>query len=162
MLIDNSELKKEIAFYVDSLDTVHKNEDYVIRVYCKDINDSIQRYCLTDEIDYDLWNKCPYHFRAKVHNKDILFVMSAGYPSLAIYNPYFKMNDEDYSKIVQKYFPKIYRKYGLTTFRYPQITYEPDLIFLTFLRGRLISKYRSRGMPEDKIAIHLNDTTICM
>ena len=51
MEIDNIELKKELAFYVDSFNAAHKGEDFVIRVYCRDINDTLKRYTISDEID---------------------------------------------------------------------------------------------------------------
>lgn len=44
MEIDNQDLKRELAFYVDSLDSIHKGEDYVIRVYCRDISNILKLY----------------------------------------------------------------------------------------------------------------------
>ena len=163
MEIDNQDLKKELAFYVDSLDSIHKGEDYVIRVYCRDISNILKRYTISDEIDYDSWNRCPYNFKSKVHGKDILFVMWTANPrqSLAM-SPVFKLDDKSFGKEVKKYFPKIYKKYGLKDSRYPQIIYEPDLIYLTFLGNKLIGKYVSRGLPGDHVPVNINKKIIYM
>lgn len=163
MEIDNQDLKRELAFYVDSLDSIHKGEDYVIRVYCRDINNTLKRYTISDEIDYDLWDRCPYNFKSKVHGKDILFVMWTVNPrqSLAM-SPVFKLDDESFAKEAKKYFPKIYKKYGLKDFRYPQVIYEPDLIYLTFLRNKLIGKCRSMGLPGDHVPVNINKKNIYM
>lgn len=163
MEIDNQDLKNELTFYVDSLDSIHKGEDYVIRVYCRDISNTLKRYTISDEIDYDLWDRCPYNFKSRVHGKDILFVMwtvDPGQP-LAV-SPVFKLDDRNLAKEAKKYFPKIYKKYGLKDSRYPQAIYEPDLIYLTFLRNKLIGKYRSMGLPGDHVPVNINKKIIYM
>lgn len=155
MEIDNSELKNELAFYADSLDSIHKGEDYVIRVYCRDINDSIKRYTISDEVDYLGWNNCPYNFKCKVKDKDILFVMWNLNPKqLLSMFPIFKLNDKD--------FPKIYKKYGLKDYRNPWLIYEPELIHLTFLREKLIGKYKSMGMIGEHVPVRINNKIIYM
>ena len=163
MEIDNSELKNELVFYVDSLDSIHKGEDYVIRVYCRDINDSIKRYTISDEVDYLGWNNCPYNFKCKVKDKDILFVMWNSNPkqSLSVF-PIFKLNDKDFAKEANKYFPKIYKKYGLKDYRNPWVIYEPELIHLTFLREKLIGKYKSMGMIGEHVPVRINNKIIYM
>lgn len=163
MEIDNQDLKRELAFYVDSLDSIHKGEDYVIRVYCRDISNILKRYTISDEIDYYLWNNCPYNFKSKIKDKDILFVMWAPDPkqSLSMF-PIFKLDSASVAKETKKYFPKIYKKYGLIDYRNPEILYEPPLIYLTFLRNKLIGKYRSRGLPGDHVPVNVNKRIIYM
>lgn len=141
MEIDNLDLKRELAFYVDSLDSVHKGVDYVIRVYCRDVNDTLKRYTIFDEIDYNLWKKCSYNYKSRVNGKDILFVMWTVDPNQSLnLLPVFKLDDESFVKDAERCFPKIYKKYGLKDYRYPEIIYEPELIHLTFSKDKLIGK----------------------
>ena len=161
VLITNHELKEQLAFYVDSLNDVHKGEEYVIRVYYRNVNDSVTRYTISDEIDYNIWYECAYNFKSKIKEKDILFVMYSATPmSLQSKTPFFKFDEKRFAEEAKKYFPKIYQKYGLTTYRTSEIIYEPELIHLTFLRDKLIGKCRRRGMPGDNVPVNMNDTIV--
>ncbi|MCR4773926.1 MAG: hypothetical protein K5854_06155 [Prevotella sp.] len=161
MEIDNRELKKELAFYADSFMSVHKNEDFVIRVYSRNINDTLQRYTISDEIDYNMRNGCPYNFKSRIKDMDILFVMWNADPnqSLAVI-PIFKLDSAGVAEEARRYFPKIYKKYGMKDYRNLVIIYEPELIHLTFLRNKLIGKYKMRGMPGDRVPVCVNKKII--
>lgn len=161
MEIANTDLKEELKFCVDSLNSIHQGQDYAIRVYCQNINDSIRRFTVSTEIDYDIWYHCPYHFKSKVGGKDILFVMLAGQETdRGFEKPFFTLDSTRYSNVVKKYFPKIYKKYGLQNYRNPEVIYEPPLIHLTFLNGKLIGKCHEMGMPSDRVPVNIGGKTV--
>jgi len=153
--INNKVLEKEIIEYDKFIDSTF-SDPYVIKVSCIEKNDSITRYVIGAIDGTDILEMFPYHFICKINNKDVFFTMYSGLVFGDKKHNFFKLKQNEIERIMKKYFPQEYSKYLINKekkkkgemYEVIMTTFEPNMYYLTFNRGKLINKEIRRGLPQ--------------
>ena len=145
--LNNKTLESEILKYTKTTAKEYKNQPFVIRVFCLEINDSTTRYVISSDIEASGFEFIPYHFVCKVGGQEVFFTMLAGI-NLGKGN-FFKLKESSYLKFMKKHFPKDYKQYIEKQQEHVGAFHDPDMYYLTFVNGKLVKKEIKRGMPWD-------------
>lgn len=150
LVLNNKALEREIMEYSKFVEQEHKNNEYVIHVYCKNINDSITRYVLNYNLDPGSLFPDRLSFICSVDGKDVFFTVMAAAPPFCRRN-FFAVKDEAMAKIIRKNFPKYYNEMINKKGQEQVFTInDGKLWFLTFLYDKLIGKTVRPGHHIDK------------
>jgi hypothetical protein len=148
--LNNKTLESEILKYTKFTAENNKNQPFVIRVFCLEINDSTTRYVISSEIEASSFEFIPYHFVCKVGGQEVFFTMLAGISKYKWRKGnFFKLKESSYLKLMKKHFPKDYKQHIEKRQEHLGVLYEPDMYYLTFVNGKLVKKEIKRGMPWD-------------
>jgi hypothetical protein len=145
--LNNKTLESEILKYTKFTAENNKNQPFVIRVLCLEINDSTTRYIIGSEVEPSDFKSTPYHFVCEVGGQEVFFTMLSG---VSIYNcekgNFFKLKESSYLKFMKKHFPKDYKLYVEKKKKGYYILNEPEMYYLTFINENLVEKRISMGM----------------
>lgn len=145
--LNNSELEREISIYMSNVK--FKNEqNSIIHVYCKDIDDSTSQYVIGAEIDPNMIKDMPYNFVCLVDNRKVFFTMLAGIDKNYFgKNNMFILKNDTYLEFVKNNFPKEYERIKHKKTDDVYLLYEPEMYYLTFTNNKLVKKEIRRGVP---------------
>ena len=153
--INNKELTKQIIEYKHFIDSLSQGRSFVLTVYCLEINDSVNKYVVSFISSAFGLSNHSYHFKCKVEDFDVLFIMVSGLVNSPDYGKtdlnFFKVKQPVILADIKKYFPEEYKdfiKYG--NFPPPDM-FEPEILHLTFVRDKLVKKIYRRGSFKDVI-----------
>jgi len=151
--INNPILLQQIREYKSYCDKINKGKAYIIRVYCREINDSTNKFVISNELNAIAFKMTPYHFKCKVDNFDVFFVMLSGIVENNSYTEkdknFFRVNENVLLNDIKGYFPiayKLYKKNNYFTFNY---IHDPENLYLIFVHDKLIGKKLKRGMYNE-------------
>lgn len=145
--IDNKELEEQIISYTKIIKSENKNNSFIIRVFCIEVNDSTTRYIINGESDPTLIKMWPYHFICKVGNENVFFTMLSGIVRRRNEKNFFKLNKTSYLDFLKNYFPEDYKYQVKDIVKHSQLMYEPEMCYLTFMNNILVKKEMRRGLP---------------
>ena len=147
--LDNPVLEDEIISYDKSLKSSMGQQPYMVDVFCREINDSVQRYVITSIVDVEFLDDFPFHFVCNVRGIPVLFTMMAGRDNWNFRNkPFFKLNEEKKADMMRSLFSKI-------------ITYDPTNVYLTFYDNKLVGKEVHQGLYRDVAKYRINGKDFC-
>ena len=151
--LNNKALENEIWKYMEMIrkrdDHIADSDSIVFSVFCNAINDSTDRFVVSPFVNPELILDNPFQFICKVRGR-VVFFHTMGkrfYP--IVRQPYFKLSDNSYERLLEKHFPVVnasIKKYG---YRYPQVCYEPELCCITVRKGVILETHTYRGLPGD-------------
>ena len=151
--LNNKALEDEIWKYMEMIrkrdDHIADSDSIVFSVFCNAINDSTDRFVVSPFVNPELILDNPFQFIYKVRGR-VVFFHTMGkrfYP--IVRQPYFKLSDNSYERLLEKHFPVVnasIKKYG---YRYPQVCYEPELCCITVRKGVILETHTYRGLPGD-------------
>lgn len=154
--ISNAELKKEIIKYDTYIKKKMQKRPYLLQVDFLSLNDSVDRYVVYYRPEIIHMNRYPFDFMCKAGGKYVLFnhVNRNGYRDWD--HPTFKLSKKAHLEIMKQCFPDDYRRYIKPIQECREICYMPECFFLTFYKGKLVSKTIGGGSYIRKIPYRVN------
>jgi len=151
--INNPILLQKIQKYKSYTDKINNGKPYIIRVYCREINDSTNKFVITNELNAIAFKMTSYHFKCKVDNFEVFFVMLSGVVENNSYTEkdknFFRVNEKVLLNDIKCHFPiayKLYKKNGYFTFDF---IHDPENLYLVFIHDKLVSEKFKRGMYSE-------------
>ena len=153
--LNNPILEKEIISYNKSIKSSMGQQSYLIDVFCKEINDSVQRYVISSVVSIKHLDDFPCHFVCKVRDIPVLFTMMAGRDNWNFKNkPFFRLNKKKRADMERSFFPG---KSNDSAFS----IYDPANVYLTFCNNRLVGKEVHQGLYRDASKYRINGKEFC-
>jgi len=151
--INNKELIKQIIEYKHFIESLNQANSFVLKIYCLELNDSVNKYVISKESSAFGFLNNSYNFKCKVEDFDVLFIMVSGLVNSPDYGKtnlnFFKVKQSIILEDIKKYFPEDYKYFMKNGNFPPPDMFEPEILHLTFIRGKLVKKAYKRGYFRD-------------
>lgn len=151
--LHNKILENEIWKYMEMIKARDNHrtdcDSVVFCVNCKPMNDSITRFVVSPYVYPNIMRYDPFQFICRIKGEVVFFSMALVPLTYSEPTPYFKLSDDSYEKLLRRHFPIAYASIKKRGYIYPQLTYEPELCFITMKKDSLIESYLERGIPQD-------------
>lgn len=154
-------LEREIIEYDKATKKRRGSNPYILTLYSKTLNDSVQRYVIGSTISTQYMTDSPYSFPFKVAGKPVLYY-SQEMGNVFFNDKIFRLKESTRVAIMRKYFPEEYKEWcrslkvrdGMK--RYVAYTYDPVLCYLTFCKGKIVGKTMKGGCYTDRVPYTIN------
>ena len=151
--INNKELIKQIIEYKHFIESLNQANSFVLKIYCLELNDSVNKYVISKESSAFGFSNNSYNFKCKVEDFDVLFIMVSGLVNSPDYGKtnlnFFKVKQSIILEDIKKYFPEDYKYFMKNGNFPPPDIFEPEILHLTFIRDKLVKKAYKRGYFRD-------------
>jgi len=137
--INNDELKKQIISYNKMIESSASKDPYIISVLFKQINDSISKFYISEELNSFSLEDTPF-FLIQVDTLDVFFTIDGMNNFFEYEKSFFKMKEEIIIEVLKKYFKDDYDFYLRDKELHVSVLGSCEIWELTFLRDSLMSK----------------------
>lgn len=154
--INNQVLENEIIKYTLYTDSIVMHKPFIVCVFLSQINDSTKQFGITSIIDASSLKYTPYHFKCIIQGREVFFIAVSGLDEKSWpYQNLFNIKQSAYLEVMQKHFPKDYKKYLDDIERMKrgescteiETFYDPVVCKLTFSNNKLVRKEMRSGLP---------------
>ena len=174
--ITNKALYHEILAYHDSIlrsenaKQLAKGDSVYVKVYFKELNDSMTRYAMEYIYDLEILEIFPAEFVCMVGGHPVFFSAAGGNSQLDFKHPYFGIPPQLNDALLKRYFPtkyeeKLRQRKQMEETGHASVVRRishPTICFLTFLRDSLVDKQYGKGMSRGRVIITMNGEDIML
>lgn len=164
-VLKNYELKEQIIKYKEFIykadsTMINDGDSVTFHVYYKALNDSLDRFVIMAMANPELMELNPYQCVINIDGTDVFFHFACWEYNRFPKTKYIGLSNKAYENIINRYYPNAAKSINKRGYIYPQIGYEQELYYLTFLNGSLIDVIQRGGLPDDRVPVKLNGKVI--